>query len=85
MRDVGFWSRGSVHPQPILCRGDGFAETPWNGFPGKINSSLLGGSNTASGVNIKYTAQSCNGVSALIGRRPGRILTSDWNGLKCRS
>jgi len=42
--------------------------TPWNGFPGNINSSLLGGNNTDTGLNnIQYTAQFGNGVSASIG------------------
>ena len=42
--------------------------TPWNGFPGNINSSLLGGNNTDTGVNnIQYTAEFGNGVSASIG------------------
>src|SRR6266540_2725602 len=42
--------------------------TPWNGFPGNINSSLLGGNNTDTGVNnIQYTAPFGNGVSASIG------------------
>jgi len=42
--------------------------TPWNGFPGNINSSLLGGNNTDTGVNnIQYTAQFGNGVTASIG------------------
>jgi hypothetical protein len=42
--------------------------TPWNGFPGNINSNLLGGNNTDTGVNnIQYTAQFGNGVSASIG------------------
>ncbi len=42
--------------------------TPWNGFPGNINSSLLGGNNTDTGVNnIQYTFQFGNGVSASIG------------------
>jgi Porin subfamily len=42
--------------------------TPWNGFPGNINSSLLGGNNTDTGVNnIQYTAQFGNGVSGTIG------------------
>jgi hypothetical protein len=42
--------------------------TPWNGFPGNINSSLLGGNNTDTGVNnIQYTAQFGNGVSGSIG------------------
>ena len=38
------------------------------GFPGNINSSLLGGNNTDTGVNnIQYTAEFGNGVSASIG------------------
>jgi hypothetical protein len=42
--------------------------TPWNGFPGNISSSLLGGNNTDTGVNnIQYTAQFGNGVSGTIG------------------
>jgi hypothetical protein len=42
--------------------------TPWQGFPGNINSSLLGGQNTDTGVNnIQYTAQLGNGVSLSIG------------------
>src|SRR5438445_2820344 len=42
--------------------------TPWQGFPGNINSSLLGGQNTDTGVNnIQYTAELGNGVSASIG------------------
>jgi hypothetical protein len=42
--------------------------TPWQGFPGNINSNLLGGQNTDTGVNnIQYTAQFGNGVSATIG------------------
>ncbi|MEH2590366.1 porin [Bradyrhizobium sp. AZCC 1721] len=42
--------------------------TPWQGFPGNINSSLLGGHNTDTGVNnIQYTAEFGNGVSASIG------------------
>src|ERR1700751_3237798 len=42
--------------------------TPWNGFPGNINSNLLGGNNTDTGVNnIQYTAQFGYGVSASIG------------------
>ena len=42
--------------------------TPWNGFPGNINSSLLGGNNTDIGVNnIQYTAQFGGGVSGSIG------------------
>jgi hypothetical protein len=42
--------------------------TPWNGFPGNINSNLLGGNNTDTGVNnIQYNADFGNGVSASIG------------------
>ncbi|MET0677732.1 MAG: porin [Bradyrhizobium sp.] len=42
--------------------------TPWQGFPGNINSNLLGGQNTDTGVNnIQYTAQFGNGVSGSIG------------------
>jgi len=42
--------------------------TPWQGFPGNINSSLLGGQNTDTGINqIQYTAQFGNGVSGSIG------------------
>jgi hypothetical protein len=42
--------------------------TPWQGFPGNINSNLLGGQNTDTGVNnIQYTAQFGNGVSGTIG------------------
>jgi hypothetical protein len=42
--------------------------TPWQGFPGNINSSLMGGQNTDTGVNnIQYTAQFGNGVSGSIG------------------
>jgi hypothetical protein len=42
--------------------------TPWNGFPGNINSNLLGGNNTDTGVNnIQYTAELGNGVSASVG------------------
>ena len=42
--------------------------TPWNGFPGNINSSLLGGNNTDVGVNnVQYTAEFGGGVSGSIG------------------
>jgi hypothetical protein len=42
--------------------------TPWQGFPGNINSNLLGGQNTDTGINnIQYTAQFGNGVSGSIG------------------
>ena len=37
--------------------------TPWNGFPGNISSSLLGGNNTDTGTNnIQYTAQFGNEI-----------------------
>jgi len=50
--------------------------SPWNGFPGNINSSLLGGNNTDTGVNnIQYTAQFGNGVSASIGLDDPQV----WN------
>jgi Porin subfamily len=42
--------------------------SPWQGAPGNINSALLGGHTTDTGVNnIQYTAQFGNGVSASIG------------------
>src|SRR6202795_5365302 len=42
--------------------------TPWNGFPGNINSNLPGGNKNHPGLNnIQYTAQFGNGVSASIG------------------
>jgi hypothetical protein len=42
--------------------------TPWNGFPGNINSSLLGGNNTDTGLNtLQYTADFDNGVTGSIG------------------
>ena len=41
---------------------------PWQGFPGNISSSLLGGQNTDTGTNnIQYRAEFGNGVSASIG------------------
>jgi hypothetical protein len=41
---------------------------PWNGAPGNINSTLMGGPNYDAGVNnIQYTWQFGNGVSASIG------------------
>ncbi|WP_312014392.1 porin [Bradyrhizobium sp. AUGA SZCCT0283] len=42
--------------------------TPWQGFPGNINASLLGGHTTDTGINnIQYTAEFGNGVSGSIG------------------
>ena len=42
--------------------------SPWQGYPGNISTSLLGGQNTDTGVNnIQYQAQFGNGVSASIG------------------
>jgi hypothetical protein len=41
---------------------------PWNGAPGNLNSSLMGGPNYDAGVNnIQYTWQFGNGVSASVG------------------
>ena len=41
---------------------------PWQGFPGNISSSVLGGQNTDTGTNnIQYRAEFGNGVSASIG------------------
>ena len=41
---------------------------PWNGAPGNINSTLMGGPNFDAGVNnIQYTWQFGNGVSASVG------------------
>ncbi|CEG07763.1 Porin omp2b precursor [Afipia felis] len=41
---------------------------PWNGSPGNINSTLMGGPNYDAGVNnIQYTWQFGNGVSASVG------------------
>ncbi|ACI92952.1 porin [Afipia carboxidovorans OM5] len=41
---------------------------PWNGAPGNLNSTLMGGPNYDAGVNnIQYTWQFGNGVSASIG------------------
>ena len=42
--------------------------SPWNGYPGNNNSSLMGGPDYVTGVNnIQYTAQFGNGVSGTIG------------------
>ena len=41
---------------------------PWNGAPGNLNSTLMGGPNFDAGVNnIQYTWQFGNGISASIG------------------
>jgi len=41
---------------------------PWNGAPGNLNSTLMGGPNYDAGVNnVQYTWQFGNGVSASIG------------------
>jgi hypothetical protein len=41
---------------------------PWNGAPGNLNSTLMGGPNFDAGVNnIQYTWQFGNGVSASVG------------------
>src|SRR5712672_3970579 len=42
--------------------------TPWHGYPGNNTSHLLGGHDSATGVNnIQYSAQFGNGVSGTIG------------------
>jgi hypothetical protein len=42
--------------------------TPWQGTPGNIDSALLGGHTTDTGVNnIQYTAEFGNGVSGSVG------------------
>jgi hypothetical protein len=42
--------------------------TPWNGYPGNNTTFLIGGEDSATGVNnIHYTAQFGNGVSASVG------------------
>jgi hypothetical protein len=56
--------------------------TPWHGYPGNINSYLLGGHDTVTGVNnIQYTAQFGNGVSATIGLDDPTVFnrTAVWN------
>ena len=41
--------------------------TPWNGFPGNISSSLIGGPDTTTGVNnIQYTVDFASGVSGSV-------------------
>ncbi|MFH1341514.1 MAG: porin [Pseudomonadota bacterium] len=50
--------------------------SPWQGGPGNINSNLLGGHVTDTGVNnIQYTAQFGNGVSGSIGLDDSTV----WN------
>ncbi len=42
--------------------------TPWQGYPGNISGSLVGGYDTVTGINnVQYTAQFGNGVSASFG------------------
>jgi Porin subfamily len=42
--------------------------TPWNGYPGNNTSFLIGGFDTATGINnVQYTWEFGNGVSATIG------------------
>ena len=56
--------------------------TPWHGVPGNIDSNLLGGHTTDTGVNnIQYTAEFGNGVSASIGLDDPTVWnrTGVWN------
>src|SRR5712664_3932925 len=76
-RDVGGTGNGQqINTEYLFIQFAGFTfgksssaySTPWNGYPGNINSSLLGGNNTDTGLNnIQYTAQFGNGVSGTIG------------------
>ena len=50
--------------------------SPWHGGPGNIDSNLLGGHTTDTGVNnIQYTAEFGNGVSGSIGLEDSTV----WN------
>ena len=76
-RDVGTTSNGQqINTEYLFIQFAGFTfgksssaySTPWNGYPGNLNASLLGGNNTDTGLNnIQYTAEFGNGVSASIG------------------
>jgi hypothetical protein len=76
-RDVGTTTNGQqINTEYLFIQFAGFTfgksssaySTPWNGYPGNINSSLLGGNDTDTGMNnIQYTAQFGNGVSGTIG------------------
>ena len=84
-RDLGTTSNGQqIATEFLFLQFAGFTfgksssaySTPWNGFPGNINSSLLGGNNTDTGLNnIQYTAEFGNGVSASIGLDDPQV----WN------
>jgi hypothetical protein len=77
IRDVGTPSNGQqINTEYLFIQFAGFTfgksssaySTPWNGYPGNLSASLLGGNNTDTGLNnIQYTAQFGNGVSASIG------------------
>ena len=77
VRDIGTTTYGNqINTEYLFIQFAGFTfgksssaySTPWNGFPGNISSSLLGGNNTDTGTNnIQYTAQFGNGVSGSIG------------------
>jgi len=67
---------GLVFPENLFIQWAGFTlgksasayNTPWNGFPGNTTSFLVGGYDTAVGVNnAQYTWEFGNGVSASIG------------------
>jgi hypothetical protein len=67
---------GSVFAETAFIQFAGFTfgrsqsvfSTPWAGFPGNIQSNLVGSSDSSTGVNnIQYTWQFGNGVSASLG------------------
>jgi hypothetical protein len=67
---------GLVFPEFLFVQFAGFTfgksysafSTPWFGFPGNNTSYLVGGYDSAIGIdNVQYTAQFGNGVSATIG------------------
>ncbi|HKS18418.1 MAG TPA: porin [Bradyrhizobium sp.] len=73
---LSFQGGGLAVPEFLFIQFAGFTfgksasayATPWQGGPGNIDSNLLGGHNSDTGVNnIQYTAEFGNGVSASIG------------------
>jgi hypothetical protein len=77
VRDIGTTTYGNqINTEYLFIQFAGFTfgksssaySTPWNGYPGNLSASLLGGNNTDTGLNnIQYTAQFGNGVSGTIG------------------
>jgi Porin subfamily len=77
VRDIGTTTYGNqINTEYLFIQFAGFTfgksssaySTPWNGYPGNLSASLLGGNNTDTGLNnIQYTAQFGNGVSGSIG------------------